>query len=313
MRFRLGWLTENWGLKLISLLLAIGFWFYVVGEESIEITKTVSLEILPPSEKLSVVKSSTSYLEVTFQSPRHLFSALSSGTIIARHKISGVQKAGDYSFNVGINDFLLPAPEIRIVKIFPSFVTVTLDEVIVKKLPVQVEFIGEPAYGYRVDEEGIELDPNTVLVEGPRAILEKMDAIKTEPVQLVGRVRSFRRTVRIRQEPEIHVLGDGITEVQIPVKAEFAERELPEVRVQPLGTPAADYYVRLETQEVPVVLKGPRAVLDKLTPADIMAYVEVEGLKEGTHEVPVQLILPPDLILKDKPPVVLVEVRRLKF
>ena len=77
MRFRLGWLTDNWGLKLVSLLLAVGFWFYVVSEESIEITKTVSLEIIPPSEKLSVVKSSTSYLEVTFQSQRHLFSALS--------------------------------------------------------------------------------------------------------------------------------------------------------------------------------------------------------------------------------------------
>ena len=164
-----------------------------------------------------------------------------------------------------------------------------------------------------MDQEGIELDPNAVLVEGPKAILEKMDTIETEPVQLVGRVRSFRRTVRIRQEPEMRVLGDGITEVQIPVKAEFAERELSQVRVKPLGVPAADYYVRLQTDEVSVVLKGPRAVLDKLTPADILVYVEVESLKEGINEVPVQLILPPDLILKDKPPVVSVEVRRLKF
>ena len=172
MRFRLGWLIANWGLKLISLVLAIGFWFYVVSEESIEITKTIPFEILPPNEKLSVVKSSTSFLEVTFQSPRHLFSAFSSGSVLARHKIETAQKAGDYSFNVGVNDFSLPAPEIRIVKIFPSFVTATLDEVIVKKLPVEVELMGEPAFGYRADQEAIELDPNAVLVEGPKAILE---------------------------------------------------------------------------------------------------------------------------------------------
>lgn len=312
MKFSIGWLTDNWGLKLVSLLLAIGFWFYVVGEESIEVTRTVSLEILPPTDKLSVVKSSTSFLEVTFQSPRHMFSALSSGTITARHRIEGPQKAGDYSFNVSLGDFLLPAPEIRIIKIFPSFVTVTLDEMIVKKLNVQVELVGEPAYGYRADREAIELDPNAVLVEGPKAMLEKMDTIKTEPVQLVGRVRSFRRTVRIHQTPEMRIVGDGITEVQIPIKAEFSEREFLEVPVKPLGTPVLNHLASLETGKIPLILKGPRAVLDKLTAVDILAYVEVESLKEGAYELPVKLVLPPDLSSRDEPPILSVEIRKIK-
>src|SRR3989338_7570012 len=108
MRLRIGWLTDNWGLKLISLMLAIGFWFYVVGEESVEITKTIKLDIVPPNEKLSLVKSSTSYLEATLQSPRHLFSALSSSNITAKHKIQGVEKPGEYSFNVSVGDLSLP-------------------------------------------------------------------------------------------------------------------------------------------------------------------------------------------------------------
>jgi YbbR domain-containing protein len=312
MKFSFGWITENWGLKLVSLLLAVGFWFYVVGEESIEVTKTVSLEILPPTDKLSVVKSSTSFLEVTFQSPRHMFSALSSGSIGARHKIQGLQKAGDYSFNISPSDFSLPAPEIRILKIFPSFVTVTLDEVIVKKLNVQVELVGEPAYGYRVDQEAIDLDPNAVLVEGSKPVLEKMDTIKTEPIQLVGRVRSFRRTVRIHQTPEMRVVGDGITEVQIPIKAEFSEREFLEVPVKPLGTPVLNHLASLEIGKIPLTLKGPRAILDKLTTADILAFVEVESLKEGTYQLPIKLILPPDLSSKDEPPLLSTEIRKIK-
>ena len=313
MRFGLGWIAENWHLKLISLILAIGFWFYVVGEESNEITKTIPLEILPPSEKLSVVKSSASYLEVTFQSPRHLFSALSATTVTARHKITGIQKAGDYSFNVSASDFALPAPEIRAVKIFPSFITVSLDEVIIKKLTVQVAFMGEPAYGYRVDQEEIELDPNAVLVEGPKAILEKIDNVKTEPIQLVGRVRSFRRTARIQQQPELRLVGDGISEVQIPIKPEFSERELPNVRIKPLGVPSGDHYASLRTEEVSIVLKGPKALLDKVVASDILAYIEVEGLKEGVHQVPVKMILPQDLILKGDPPSASVEVKKLVF
>ena len=142
MALPLKWLTENLGLKLISLLLAIGFWFYVVGEESVEITKTIPLEIRAPSEKISLVKSSTSYLEVTFKAPRHLLAVLSSDDIEAAHEVDSAQKAGDYSFNVNAKDFSLPSPEIRITKIFPSFVTVTLDEVIVKKLPIRVGLVG---------------------------------------------------------------------------------------------------------------------------------------------------------------------------
>src|SRR3989338_1986676 len=153
MRLRIGWLTNNWALKLVSLMLAIGFWFYVVGEESVEITKTIPLEIVSAKEKLSIVKSSTSFLEVPFQSPRHLFSALSSSTITARHQVQGTDKPGEYSFTVQPSDFSLPAPEIRITKIFPPYVTVTLDELIVKKLPIKVELAGEPAFGYRIDEE----------------------------------------------------------------------------------------------------------------------------------------------------------------
>src|SRR3989338_4774748 len=306
------WFTENLASKLISLLLAIGFWFYVVGEESIEITKTIPLEVRTPSEKISLVKSSTSFLEATFKMPRHLLSVISSEDIKANHDVASVQKAGDYTFNVSEKDFSLPSPEIRVTKIFPSSVTVTLDEVIVKKLPIRVDLVGEPAYGYRVDQGAVELDPNAVLVEGPKAILEKMDAVETEPIQLVGRVRAFRRKVAIRKVAEVKVVGEGVSDVQIPVHAEFAEKELTDVPVKPLGIPWEGHYVKLGIERLSLVLKGPRVILDPLELKDILAYVDVEGLKSGAHEVPLQLILPPDLSLRDEAPLVSVQVSKAK-
>lgn len=307
----LGWLTQNWGLKVISLILAIGFWFYVVGEESVEFTKTIPIEVMAPNDRLSIVKRSTSFLEATFQSPRHLVSALSSANITARHKIQGAEKSGDYSFNVQASDFSLPAAEIRITKIFPPYITVTLDEVIVKKLPIKVDLAGDPAFGYRVDEKTIDLDPNAVLVEGPKAMLEKMDTIKTEPIQLVGRVRSFRRTVRIHQGLEFKIVGDGITEVQIPIIAEVTERELKDVPVKALGVPSGDHRAELKAGDIPITLAGPKSVLEQVAPQDILAYVDVDGLEEGTYELPVKLVLPRDVILKGDLPAVSVEVKKV--
>ncbi len=307
----IGWLVNNWVLKLVSLILAVGFWFYVVGEESVEFTKTIPMEIVTRNDKLSIVKSSTSFVEATFQSPRHLFTALSSANITAKHKIQGAEKAGEYSFNVQSSDFSLPAPEIRITKIFPAYITVTLDEVIVKKLALKPDLAGEPAFGYRVDEKAIDLDPNAVLVEGPKAALEKMDTIKTEPIQLVGRVRSFRRTVRINQGLELKIVGDGITEVQIPIIPEVSEKQIKDVPVKAMGVPSNAYRAELKANDIPVTLAGPKAVLEQIANEDILAYVDIDGLKEGTHELPVRFILPHDVILKGDPPAVSVEIKKI--
>src|SRR3990167_413355 len=119
MRIGFGWLNEHWVLKLISLILAIGFWFYAVGEESIEVTRNVPLEIQLSHEKLNIVEPVLKSLKVTFQAPRHFISNLSSENIVAVHRINNVQAAGDYSFTVSPGDISVSYPEVKITRIYP--------------------------------------------------------------------------------------------------------------------------------------------------------------------------------------------------
>lgn len=312
MRFPLGWITNNLGIKIISLFLAIGFWFYAIGEESIEVTRSVPLKIQIANDKLSEVSRSVDSLRVTFQAPRQLASNLMSDNLSAMHRIEGVEKAGNYTFTVAPQDISIPYPEVKILKIIPVSITVSLDEVIVKKLAVKANLEGDPAFGYRVDTNSIELDPNAVLVQGPKSVLEKMDSISTEPIQLVGRIRSFRRTTEIQTKPGIKILGDGIADVQVSILPEFSEKTFSGVSIHPLGSPASERYVILDTKQIELVLKGPSAVLDKLDPSTILAFVEVEGLKEGEYNLDVKVVLPPELTLKGEPPKVLVIIRKIK-
>lgn len=312
MRFSLDWLTNNLGLKIISLFLAIGFWFYAIGEESIEITRSVPLKIEIANDKLSEVSRSVDSLRVTFSAPRQLASNLMSENITAAHRVEGMKGAGNYTFAVTPQDISVNYPEVKISKIIPLSVTVSLDELIVKKLAVKANLDGEPAFGYRVDTSATELDPNTVLVQGPKSVLEKLDSIPTDPIQLVGRIRSFRRTTAIQKNPKIKILGDGIADVQISILPEFSEKTFAKISVRPLGNPASERYVVLDAKQTELILKGPSAVLDKLDPATILAFVDVEGLKEGEYNLSVKVILPPDLTLKGDSPKVPVLIRKIK-
>ncbi len=312
MKFEFRWLVNNFALKFVSLLLAIGFWFYVVGEESVEVRKSVPLEIAVPSEKITVLKSSVPNLEVMLQVPRHLLAAVSNAELKAVHRIENVETAGEYSFSVAARDIRLLAPEVHVVRIFPTLVTVTLDEVIVKKLPIKVDFVGEPASGYRVDSEMIELDPNAILMEGPKGVLETLNSVPTESVQLVGRIRSFQRKIRIREVQGARPIGEGFTDALIPIKADFVEKEFQDVKVKPLGLPAGRHYVHLSEDQVSVTLKGPLAILKDITAQDLLAYVDVDGFKEGSRQVTVQFVFPTELTIKGSPPQVAVEVIRFK-
>src|SRR3989338_3323758 len=115
------WLTHEWGLKLVSLALAVGLWYYAVGEESVQVTKMIPLEIRLKSEKMSILKASAKMVELTFEAPRSLISNLMSDELRAVHEIGDdIKTAGDYSFRVESRELNLASPAIRVVKINPA-------------------------------------------------------------------------------------------------------------------------------------------------------------------------------------------------
>jgi hypothetical protein len=95
------WFTRDWGVKLVSLILAIGLWYYAVGEEGIEVPRIVPLEIQVLNPQMSVLRSSTKAVQATFVVPRGLLSDFASEDITASHAIDrSADKAGDYSFRL---------------------------------------------------------------------------------------------------------------------------------------------------------------------------------------------------------------------
>jgi len=298
------WISRNWGLKVISLVLAAGTWYYAVGEENIEVTRVIPLKIQMASPQMTVSEISTKVVQVTLSAPRTLIVNLASQDIQAVHKIgSEIKTAGEYSFRLEPSEIRLPNFQIRVVKIVPETVTVKVDELIVQKLEIQSDFVGEPAVGYKLLADELRMDPNAVLTRGPKGVLEKMTFAKTEPIDLVGRIRSFYRTVEVKLPPGVKPMSESLVNVYIPIREEFGEKEFKDVPVRILRSPAASGVVDLSPDKVTLVLKGSKLYLEKLASETLLAYVDLADLKKGDYDLLLQVVLPENVSLKDKEPI----------
>jgi YbbR domain-containing protein len=189
------------------------------------------------------------------------------------------------------------------VKIVPETVTVKLDELIVQKLEILPDFVGEPAVGYKLLADELRMDPNAVLTQGPKGVLEKMKSAKTEPIDLVGRIRSFYRTVQVKLSSGVKPMSESLVNVYIPIREEFGEKEFKDVPVRILRSPAASGVVDLSPDKVTLVLKGSKLYLEKLAPETLLAYVDLADLKKGDYDLLLQVVLPENVSLKDKEPI----------
>ncbi|MDD5226889.1 MAG: hypothetical protein PHV97_06900 [Candidatus Omnitrophica bacterium] len=298
------WLVHNWGLKIISLVLAIGTWYYAVGEENIEVMRVIPLKIQMSSTEMTVSEISARAVQVTLSAPRALIVNLASQDIQAVHKIGPeIKTAGEYSFRLEPAEISLPSFQIRVVKIVPESVTVKLDELIVQKLEIQPDFVGEPAVGYKLLADELRMDPNAILTKGPKGVLEKMKSAKTEPIDLVGRIRSFYRTIEVKLPPGVKPMSESLVNVYIPIREEFGEKEFKDVPVRILRSPAASGVADLNPDKVTLVLKGSKLSLEKLAPETLLAYVDLADLKKGDYDLLLQVVLPENVSLKDKEPI----------
>lgn len=297
------WLTHNWGLKLVSFFLAVGLWYYATGEEGIEVSRFVPVEIRVENEKMSISRVSARTVEVTFIAPRALVSDLTSENIKATHSIEkNINKPGDYSFRLEAGAIKLRTPQIRVVKIQPETIQVTLDELIVQKLAVKPNFLGEPAFGYSLSQEQIQLNPNAVLVEGPKELVEKLDSVKTAQIDLVGRVRSFRRMYGLDLPANLKAASEDTIDVYVPIQESYEEKTFEGVQVKLLGTQGKGQVI-LEPAAVTLALRGPQKQFEGMTSANLIAYVDITGRSQGEFDLPLQMFLPEGVKLKSEKPV----------
>ncbi len=191
------WITNNIWIKLGALLLAIALWFYVAGEERIEAKLKIPFKFgLAPN--IIIARLGAPEIEMHVRGRKDQIAKAES--ISCDFNLSNYQEAQTLILPVERKNFNLP-PEISILKMTPTTLKVEIDRLGEKVVPVRVVSKGDPAPGHSL--AGFVIDPVTISVIGPEEYINKLKYIETEPVDITGRRKSFRKMVPLQSIPMI--------------------------------------------------------------------------------------------------------------
>jgi YbbR domain-containing protein len=162
-----------------------------------------------------------------------------------------------------------------------------------KTIPVSPNVIGTPAAGFEV--ESVELNPGVVSVEGDANDLAGLDHADTAPVSVAGASSEFVQTVGLALPDGVEELGAGSVQVTVRLRPITGTRTFQAGLV--LTGARSDREYALSTDRVLVTIGGSVADLDRLSGSSLVLTVDVSGLDDGTHEVPVSANLQTGLTL----------------
>lgn len=169
------WLFRNLSTLLLALALAVVVWFSAetAANPNIESTRSVPLEIVGLDPNMLVVSNPPAQVRVTLRAPNSVLSSLDSvdGSISAWLDVTGLE-SGTYELEVKAKASEIFGP-VRISQITPEFVTLTLEQLITRSVPVELEVTGEPAIGYQADPPSY--TPTVVTVSGAASLVDQVD------------------------------------------------------------------------------------------------------------------------------------------
>lgn len=214
---------------LLSLLVSLGMWLYVVNyispeSEAMFYNIPVVFEgetVLTTERNLMITDISTTTVNMKISGNRSDLNKVNSNNITVKIDLSKVYDPGEttlqysYSFPGDV-----PQGALSVESKFPSAITITTDSKLTRPVPVEVVYTGSAPEGFITDTENAVLDYTHVNVTGPSTVVELIDRARIN-VNLEDRKESIN-------ESFVYTLCDA---EGIPVDAEQIVTDVGEIHL----------------------------------------------------------------------------------
>ncbi len=224
---------KDWVLRLLALFFAILLWYFVVGEDKVDTHLLVPVEIVNLPRDMVIVNQYKQQLEVTIAGPRGLIDGLRRQNITRSINLAGAQPG---TMAIRNDPESLPFPRgIEVLRVQPANITLVIDHLMARDLPVEANITGQPAPDYEL--VNVQLEPETISIRGPANQLQRFDYLQTTSIDISGLdSTTIRQVSLVLDEEMLELLGETMVNVLLVIREKDRSPEaleLPEVLRQP--------------------------------------------------------------------------------
>ena len=305
----LRWLVSNLSTMILSLVLAVVVWLSAVtaANPNIEQTRSIPLDLIGLDPDMMVVGNVATQVRVTLEAPSSVMDSMSASekAVQAWVDISGLEPGThDLEVQVQINPAYRP---VRRSSVIPDIISITLEPILTRTYPVNLEMTGEPAVGYQKGR--LSSEPSSITISGAASLVTQIEEVNAS-MDISGTTETIERDVALVAVDQNGKPVSGVTitpsdvSVTQPIFLQGGYRNVI-VRVVTTGQPANGYKltnITVSPLNMVVFSSDPQLVNDlpgyvetepvDLTDAvdDIDTYVAI-NLPEGVTMVGDQFVL----------------------
>lgn len=253
----IGWFSKNWRTLLWALTLAVTVWIAAVTADDPDEERVypdpVPVEIIGQDPGLVINGDYPREVEVTLRAPRSIWDKMEAeeAPVRAILDLSGLS-AGEHIVNIQIQVALEP---VRIVSASPAALTLLLEPLATRTIPVDVTLNGQPAVGYEAGQ--MELTPQEVVLSGAESVMARVERVRVV-VNMSGTRESINQLLAVQVLDEANQPVSGLSvnpssiQVTLPIAQQGGYRDVA-VKVVARGQVASGYLLTKLSVFPPVV------------------------------------------------------------
>jgi YbbR domain-containing protein len=207
---------HNFGLKVLSLLLATGLWFLISPDEQpaeVAVRAPIVFQNVPQSLEISTEIIPEAQIRV--RGPDRIVRQLRTNDVHAEIDLSNA-RPGERTYDLTSQQVRHPR-DVTIVQVVPSQLHMAFDTRLTREVDVHARVTGTFADGEQITK--VDVDPARITITGPRHHVERVDAATTDPVDASGTRGSASFTTNVYvADPLVQVVQPTAIHVTVTVQ-----------------------------------------------------------------------------------------------
>lgn len=208
-------LTQNIGLKVVALMVAVFVWLNIASEPELATILSAPVEYKNYPKDLEISSNIVDNVDIEARGPSGRLRDLSGARLSAIVDFSSVKAPGERTFTLTSAQLNLPQG-IELIRIIPAQLRFRFEHRATKVLEVQVPFAGALPAGVSI--ASTQIVPPTLTITGPESRVAAVQRAVSDPVDLTQVTSDTQQKVSVYiAEPEVRFVSTPQVTVKIRV------------------------------------------------------------------------------------------------